>query len=263
MVGVNRGSQLLAVEQLHTSIGGQDIHTGLSLSVCSGEIFGVLGGSGSGKTVLLNTILGLFPRASGLITLFGYDIETVYASFEHRQRLGVLFQRGALFSSLTVVENVMVPMIEQAGVAPRYALPVALSLLEKVGLETRAADKLPEALSGGMVKRVALARALALNADLIFLDEPTSGLDPIAAEAFDQLIVSLKRDLGLTIFMITHDLGSLAICDRLGVIQDKKMIVGTLEEIRAHPDPWIQKYFHGRRSRVLTAKGEFDGTNTP
>jgi phospholipid/cholesterol/gamma-HCH transport system ATP-binding protein len=243
--------KILEVENLKTIIEDYIIHDGLSMAVNSGEIFGIVGGSGSGKTVLLNTILGLLPSTHGCITLFGVDSRIVFESFEYKKRMGVLFQRGALFSSLNVLQNVCVPMLEQGGLSEKSAREIARYKLSLVGLEPDVVHKLPEELSGGMIKRVALARALALDADLVFLDEPTSGLDPISAETLDQLIQKLKRSLGLTVVMITHDLGSLAICDRVGVILDKKMITGSLAEVQKNPHPWIRQYFSGTRSHAL------------
>ena len=165
--------------------------------------------------------------------------------------MGILFQCGALFSSLTVLQNIAVPMIEQGKISETCARDLAYYKMLMVGLPPETANKLPEALSGGMIKRAALARALALDADLVFLDEPTSGLDPISAEKFDQLILKLKKNLGLTVVMITHDLGSLKICDKIGVIVDKKMVIGSLDEVKANPHPWIQTYFSGKRSQAM------------
>ncbi len=244
-------TNIIDIKNLHTSIGGTIIHEGLNMVVKQGEIFGIVGGSGSGKTVLLNAMLGLRPHQRGTIELFGLDSEIVTRSFEHKKRMGILFQSGALFSSLNVLQNICVPMIEQGGISPECAKELAYYKMKIVGLPDVAAPKLPEELSGGMVKRAAFARALALDADLVFLDEPTSGLDPISAEKFDQLILKLKKNLGLTVVMITHDLGSLSICDHIGVIIDKQMITGTLSEVRKNPHPWIQEYFAGARSQAM------------
>lgn len=244
-------TKMIEIQDLVTQLGSKVVHDHLSACIYSKEIFGILGGSGSGKTVLLNTLLGLMPKASGTMKIFGIDSDIVHHSFEHKKRMGILFQQGALFSSLPTLRNIMVPMIEQGGISALCAREIAYFKLKSVGLTQDTASKLPEELSGGMIKRVALARALALDADLIFLDEPTSGLDPISAEAFDQLILKLKENLGLTVVMITHDLGSLSICDRLGVILDGKMITGTLAEIQQNPHPWIREYFSGKRSRVM------------
>lgn len=245
---------VIQIEKLKTVIKKQVIHDDLNMVVNRGEIFGIVGGSGTGKTVLLNAILGLLEYQSGSITIFGVDNRTASRSFEIKKRMGILFQSGALFSSLTVLQNIAVPMIEQAQIPENCARDLAYYKMLMVGLPSEAAQKLPEALSGGMIKRAALARALALDADLVFLDEPTSGLDPISAEKFDQLILKLKKNLGLTVVMITHDLGSLQICDKIGVIVDKQMKIGTLEEIQANPHPWIQDYFTGKRSQAMLRK---------
>lgn len=244
-------TNIIDIKDLHTNIGGNVIHKGLNMAVKQGEVFGIVGGSGSGKTVLLNAMLGLRPHQGGTIDLFGVDSDIVTRSFEHKKRMGILFQSGALFSSLNVLQNICVPMIEQGGISPECANDLAYYKMKIVGLPDVAATKLPEELSGGMIKRAAFARALALDADLISLDEPTSGLDPISAEKFDQLILKLKKNLGLTVVMITHDLGSLSICDHIGVIIDKKMITGTLDEVRKNPHPWIQEYFAGARSQAM------------
>ena len=251
---------ILDIHGLKTSIKDHLIHQGLSMQVEQGEIFGIVGGSGSGKTVLLNTILGLMKPQSGTIKIFGVPSQTVHSSFEYKKRMGILFQSGALFSSLTVLQNICVPMIEQGGLTESDARDIAFLKLQTVGLDESTAEKLPEELSGGMIKRVALARALALDANLVFLDEPTSGLDPISAEAFDQLILKLKKRLGLTVIMITHDLGSLSICDHIGIILDKKMTTGTLEEVQSNPHPWVQEYFSGSRSQALKREKTVRGT---
>lgn len=242
---------ILEIRNLETRINGTLIHKNLDMDVQKGEIFGIVGGSGSGKTVLLNTILGLRHQKGGTITLFGLDAQNKKAADQIRRRYGVLFQSGALFSSLTVLDNITVPMIEMAGIPKPIARVLALEKMDMVGLGRDAAEKLPEELSGGMIKRTALARALALDAELVFLDEPTSGLDPISAQAFDEMIRDLQKSLGLTVIMITHDLGSLAICDRLGALVDKKMIVGKLKEIKAYPNDWIRAYFSGGRAKVM------------
>lgn len=245
---------IIEIKNLFTSIHGHTIHDGLNMSVKRGEIFGIVGGSGTGKTVLLNAMLGLREHQGGTIELFGVDSEIVTRSFECKKRMGILFQSGALFSSLNVLQNICVPMIEQGGISRECAHDLAYYKMKIVGLPDTAAYKLPEELSGGMIKRAALARALALDADLVFLDEPTSGLDPISAEKFDHLILKLKKNLGLTVVMITHDLGSLAICDKIGVIVDQKMITGTLAQVRKNPHPWIREYFAGERSQAMLGK---------
>ncbi len=244
-------TKIIEIKNLKTIIKSQAIHDGLAMTVERGQIFGIVGGSGTGKTVLLNAMLGLRPHQDGIINLFGVDSSIVTQSFEYKKRMGILFQSGALFSSLNVLQNICVPMIEQGGISLSCARDLAYYKMQLVGLPSNTATKFPSDLSGGMVKRAALARALALDADLVFLDEPTSGLDPISAEKFDQLIVKLKKNLGLTVVMITHDLGSLAICDKVGVIVDKKMIEGPLAKVRKNPHPWIQEYFSGNRSKGM------------
>ena len=244
---------IIDIQNLYTSIKGQVIHKGLSMSVKKGEIFGIVGGSGTGKTILINAILGLRPYQGGRINIFGMDSAIVTSSFEYQKRMGILFQRGALFSSLNVLQNICVPMIEQGHIPQDCAELMGYYKMRLVGLPDETATKLPDELSGGMIKRAAFARALALDADLIFLDEPTSGLDPISAEKFDKLILKLKNNLCLTIVMITHDLWSLAICDHIGVIVDQKMVTGTLAEVRKNPHPWIREYFSGNRSQGMLA----------
>lgn len=242
---------ILQIQNLSTFVMGNNIHKSLDMHVMPGEIFGIVGGSGSGKTVLLNTILNLSPLHSGSIKIFGHDHREVSHRFDLQKGWGVLFQHGALFSSLNVLENVCVPIIEQGRLDPQTAVHIARYKLDLVGLPSNAHTKMPKELSGGMIKRTALARALALDARLVFLDEPTSGLDPISADSFDLMVKELQKNLGLSVIMITHDLGSLAMCDRIGVIIDKKMIEGTVQEIRANPHPWIQEYFHGKRAQAL------------
>jgi phospholipid/cholesterol/gamma-HCH transport system ATP-binding protein len=231
--------------------GRQLVHDGLDMQVRRGEVFGILGGSGSGKSVLLRTILGLRRPVSGQVLVDGVDM-TQLAGNDLRAakaRYGVTFQHGALFSALTVRENIQLPMIEHLRL-PKDALDELARLkLRLVGLPEDAANKYPSQLSGGMVKRVALARALALDPHLLFLDEPTSGLDPISAAAFDDLIAYLQQELTLTVVMITHDLDTIfRICERVGVIVDRRMVQDTRENIVKHPHPWIQSYFHGTRA---------------
>ena len=227
----------------------------LSLDVRRGEILGFVGGSGSGKSVLLRTIIGLLPKRQGTIEVLGIDLDR--ASDAERQaierRWGVLFQHGALFSSLSAVENVEFPMRQYLGISERLMREVALAKLEMVGLDRRDGDKLPSELSGGMTKRVALARALALDPEIVFLDEPTSGLDPIAAGDFDGLIKTLQHTLGLTVFMVTHDLESLTtICNRVAALADGKVIaVGSISDMRQSQHPWMRAYFQGKRAHVL------------
>ncbi len=244
---------VISIRGLRNQFGTQVIHDGLDLDVRAGEILGVVGGSGTGKTVLLRTIIGLNIPVAGEITLMGEDVR--HADDQTMKRLrstyGVLFQGGALFSSLTVAENIQVPMIEHAHISKQLMDELAALKVQLVGLPPNAANKYPSELSGGMIKRAGLARALSLDPQVVFLDEPTSGLDPIGAAAFDNLIRSLQQSLGISVFMITHDLDSLsAICDRIAVLVDKKIHIGTMEEIVNDPHPWIQEYFNGPRARA-------------
>jgi phospholipid/cholesterol/gamma-HCH transport system ATP-binding protein len=225
----------------------------LSLDVMRGEILGFVGGSGAGKSVLMRTIVGLVPKREGRITVLGVDLDAV-TDEERRaveRRWGVLFQQGALFSSLTVLQNVQFPMREYLDISPRLRDEIAMAKLEMVGLKTDVGNKYPAELSGGMTKRVALARALALDPDILFLDEPTSGLDPIGAGDFDELIATLQRTLGLTVFMVTHDLDSLhTVCDRIAVLADGKVIAaGPMSVMLASEHPWLKAYFRGKRGR--------------
>jgi phospholipid/cholesterol/gamma-HCH transport system ATP-binding protein len=218
-------------------------------------VLGFIGPSGSGKSVLMRTILGLTQKKSGLIDIFGQDVDKV----NERQRMaidmrmGVLFQQGALFSSLTVLENIQVPMREYLDLPPKLMNELARLKIDLVGLKPDTAEKYPSELSGGMIKRAALARALALDPEVVFLDEPTSGLDPIGAADFDDLIANLRDTMGLTVYMVTHDLDSLfAICDRIAVLGQKKVLVdGTVEELLKCDDPWVQTYFNGKRARQI------------
>jgi phospholipid/cholesterol/gamma-HCH transport system ATP-binding protein len=227
----------------------------LSLEVRRGEILGFVGASGSGKSVLLRTVLGLTPKRSGTIRLFGEDVDKMSDAERVRidMRLGVLFQHGALFSALTVLENVQVPMREYLDLPARLMDELAMLKIELVGLPPDAAYKFPSELSGGMIKRAALARALALDPDIVFLDEPTSGLDPIGAAEFDELVIKLRDTMGLTVYMVTHDLDSLfTACDRIAVLGQKRVIVeGTIEEMLKSEEPWVKSYFRGKRARQL------------
>ena len=244
---------VIRIRDLVNAFGAQVIHDGVDLDVRRGEVIGVVGGSGTGKSVLLRTIVGLNRPASGSIEVLGHDV--LHQSEEEHRELethwGVLFQDGALFSSLTVAQNIEVPLREGLALPERLMAEIAACKVGLVGLPPDAADKFPSQLSGGMRKRAGLARALALDPDILFLDEPTSGLDPIAAGAFDQLIKDLQASLGLTVFLVTHDLDSLfAICDRVAVLVDKKVRVGTLDEHLHDDHPWIRAYFHGPRGRA-------------
>lgn len=245
---------IIEVRGLTVGFGNNIILDKVDLDVYRGEILGFVGGSGAGKSVLMRTIIGLLPRRGGTIRVLGTEMTT--APDEEKQaverRWGVLFQQGALFSSLTVKENIQFPMREYLNVSQQLMDELAVAKLEMVGLDASAKDKFPSELSGGMIKRVALARALALDPDIVFLDEPTSGLDPIGAGDFDSLIATLQRTLGLTVFMVTHDLDSLhTVCDRIAVLADHKIIAsGTMDTMLASDHPWLRAYFHGKRSRA-------------
>ena len=243
----------IRVRGLKTAYGNHVVHENLDLDVRKGEVLGVIGPSGTGKSVLLRAIVGLKKPDAGEVEVFGEDVIHLQGH-DHGalQRLwGIMFQDGALFSNLTVRENVMVPMKEHADLPLPLMKELAEQKIRMAGLETWAGCQYPSDLSGGMRKRAALARALALDPPLLFLDEPTAGLDPITATAFDQLIRDLLASLGLTVFLVTHDVDTLAVtCDRIAVLGEKKIIaVGTMDELRRNPHPWIQEYFGGPRGR--------------
>lgn len=243
-------SPIIQIQNLSTQFGSQVIHDCVSLNVLPGEVLGIVGGSGSGKSVLMRYMIGLEKPQSGKII---YHTTPPYPSTQ----VGVLFQYGALISSLTVLENIMTPMREVAHLSDKLSQELAEIKLEQVGLPLEAGAKFPSQLSGGMIKRAALARALALDPEILFLDEPTSGLDPIGANAFDQLINRLQNDLKITVVMITHDLDSLIqICDRVAVLVDHKIFVGEINEIAKMKHPWIQDYFHGSRGERYFSEGE-------
>ncbi|MGA9659475.1 MAG: ATP-binding cassette domain-containing protein [Asticcacaulis sp.] len=244
----------IQITGLNNRFGTHVVHENLDLTVKRGEVLGIVGGSGSGKTVLLNSILGLQKPTSGDIRLFG---QKLYETDEDKMRqiqakTGVLFQSGALFSTLSVVENVMAPMMEFSKLSRREAHALSLLKMSLAGLPLNSAELMPSELSGGMIKRAALARALALDAELLFLDEPTAGLDPIGAAAFDTLIRELADSLGLTVFMITHDLDSLyAICDEIAVLADRHVVEkASVSVLEKSTHPWIHEYFHGPRGRL-------------
>jgi phospholipid/cholesterol/gamma-HCH transport system ATP-binding protein len=246
------GAAVVRVEGLVNKFGSQVVHDGLSLEVRSNEIFGIVGGSGTGKSVLLRTILGLRQPQAGSVEVFGRNIAELSAAerLALPRSYGVTFQNGALISSLTVAENIQLPLRESY-TFPEEALDDLVQLnLSLVGLAPDAAEKYPSQLSGGMVKRAALARALSLEPKLLFLDEPTSGLDPISAADFDALLLYLRGELKLTVVMITHDLDSLfRTCNRVGVIVAGRMVTDTLDGILQNTTPWIHEYFHGPRAR--------------
>ena len=250
---------VIVVREIVNRFGAQVVHDGVSFEVRPGEIFGIVGGSGSGKSVLLKTLLGLRRPDAGTVELEGHDI-TAMDDRELRgikRRYGVTFQHGALFTSLTVAENVTLPVTEAMELDEGTLDRLVELRLRMVGLPLEAAAKYPAQLSGGMVKRAALARALALDPAILFLDEPTAGLDPIAAAAFDELVLYLRDTLRLTIVMVTHDLDTLMrTCDRVAVLVDGKVIVDTLEGIVANDHPWIRHYFHGARARSMAAGRE-------
>ena len=258
-----QGSDVIRVRGLVNRFGEQVVHDGLDLDVRRGEIIGVVGGSGTGKSVLMRSILGLRTPNAGEIEVLGIDARSTAPDdrLAIERNTGVLFQDGALFSSLTVGENVEVPLKEHhPELADDLRYELALLKVKLSGLPADALDKLPSQLSGGMRKRAGLARALALDPPLLFLDEPTAGLDPIGAAAFDELILTLREALGLTVFIITHDLDTLyAISDRVAVLADKKVVVNApLAEVEKFDHPWVQEYFHGPRARAAqeAAAGE-------
>ncbi|RZJ18600.1 MAG: ABC transporter ATP-binding protein [Brevundimonas sp.] len=245
---------VIKVRGLLSQFGERVIHQDLDLDVEKGEVLGVVGGSGTGKTVLLNSIIGLKEPEGGSIELLGYDraAMTKDQAAEIERRTGVLFQQGALFSALTVLDNVASPLVEHTDLPREVIRELAEMKIAMVGLKPEAHYLKPAELSGGMRKRVGLARALALDPELLFLDEPTAGLDPIGAAAFDDLIRQLSDDLGLTVFMITHDLDSLyAICDKVAVLADKQVVEkATVQELERSEHPWIKEYFLGPRGRA-------------
>lgn len=244
---------IISVRGLVNRFGNQVVHDGVDLDVLPGEVLGIVGGSGSGKSVLLRTMLGLQRPTSGQVLIEGKDITQMSEAelLSVKRRYGVTFQHGALFSSLTVAENIQLPIREYFDVSAQSLQSLAELRLRMVGLPVDAGAKLPSQLSGGMIKRAALARALALDPALLFLDEPTAGLDPISAAGFDELVRYLHRGLQLTIVMITHDLDTLlATCNRVAVLVDRKIVVDTLAGIMNNPHPWIREYFHGPRART-------------
>jgi phospholipid/cholesterol/gamma-HCH transport system ATP-binding protein len=250
-----QNAPLIRVRGLEVGFGAKTILKNLDLDVYQGEILGFVGASGTGKSVLARTILGLIPKRAGSIEVFDEDLDalTPAQTKEIERRWGVLFQHGALFSSLTVKQNVQVPMREYLDLSEKLMDELARLKIEMVGLKPDAADKFPSDLSGGMIKRAALARALSLDPEIVFLDEPTSGLDPIGAGEFDELIATLQKTLGLTVFMVTHDLDSLhSVCNRIAVLGDGKILTqGSIETMLQSEHPWLKAYFRGKRARAV------------
>jgi phospholipid/cholesterol/gamma-HCH transport system ATP-binding protein len=248
---------VIRVRGLENRFGDHVVHQNLDLDVWRGEVLGIVGGSGTGKSVLLRSIVGLQRPTAGTVTVLGIDVRNGPEKdrLAVEKRWGVAFQDGALFSSLTVMDNVMAPMREHLKLSTGLMRQLAEIKISLVGLPPVSCGKLPSELSGGMRKRAALARALALDPEIVFLDEPTAGLDPIGAAAYDELIRELQRSLGLTVFMVTHDLDSLyAICDRIAVLSDKRVLVeGPIETMTEVDDAWVQEYFTGPRARAAQA----------
>jgi len=250
---------VLKLRGVRTQFGDNIIHDNLDFDVFRGEIVGLVGGSGTGKSVLLRTIIGLNRYTQGTVEMLGVDISTLHGQAERsmQARTGVQFQDGALFSSLSVTENIIVPIREHVGLEEQTMRDIAALKVAMVGLPADAGEKKPSELSGGMRKRASLARALALDPDVLFLDEPTAGLDPIGATHYDELVKGLNESLGVTILMVTHDLDSLyAACDRVAVLLDKRVVVGTIEELLKFDHPWVHEYFRGPRGRAAARQQE-------
>jgi phospholipid/cholesterol/gamma-HCH transport system ATP-binding protein len=254
---IGRKQAAISVRDLTVGFGSKIVLNRLSLDVKRGEILGLVGASGGGKSVLLRTIIGLIPKREGHIEIMGmeFDKADLAEIQSFGRRWGILFQQGALFSSLTVRQNVQFPLRENLEISELLLDELAIAKLEMVGLSPEDGDKFPSELSGGMTKRAALARALALDPEIVFLDEPTSGLDPISAGDFDALIGTLQQTLGLTVFMVTHDLDSLhTVCDRVAALAEGKVVaVGPIADLLVSQHPWVKSYFHGDRARVRAA----------
>ena len=251
----NMPEPIISVRDICVSFGQKSVLDHLNLDIYPGEVLGFIGPSGSGKSVLMRTILGLNQKQAGTIKFMGRDVDQLSANEKVAidMRMGVLFQHGALFSALNVLENIQVPMREYLDLSPKLMNELARLKIDLVGLDQDTAEKFPSELSGGMIKRAALARALALDPSIVFLDEPTSGLDPIGAADFDDLIANLRDTMGLSVYMVTHDLDSLfAICDRVAVLGEKKVLVsGSIEDMMACDEPWVKSYFRGKRARQI------------
>ncbi len=252
-------SVVIQARNIVTRFGDNVVHDGVSLTVNTGEIYGLLGGSGSGKSTLLREFILLLRPQAGSITVLGYDVMALnpFQAEQLRRRWGILFQSGALYSSLTVAENIAVMLQEYTNLSPDVIADIVNIKLNMVGLPKHAADLYPAELSGGMIKRAGLARALAMDPELLFLDEPTSGLDPVSAEGFDKLIMELRDILGLTVVMVTHDLDSIwTIVDRFAVLGDKKVVAeGDLDTVMQSPHPIIDAFFKGERGRIRSRHG--------
>lgn len=255
-IGGKNPNVIIEIRGLVNGFGAKIIHDHIDLDVMRGEVVGVVGGSGAGKSVLLRSVISLVRPREGVIKVFGQQTGEVEGAEMRKleMRWGVLFQAGALFSSMTVAENIKVPLREYTSMSESLMDEIAAMKLALVGLPPDTGDKYPSELSGGMVKRAGLARALALDPELLFLDEPTAGLDPISANQFDELIKQLQEALGLTVFLVTHDIDTLrAVTDRIVVLVNKKLVVGTIAELRKSDDPWIKDYFSGVRGRAALA----------
>jgi phospholipid/cholesterol/gamma-HCH transport system ATP-binding protein len=253
---------VIKVRDLVVDFQSHRVLNGVNLDLLRGEILGFVGASGAGKSTLARTIIGLLPKRAGLIEVLGIDIDKADNSQKRAvdRRWGILFQQGALFSSLTVGKNIEFPIREYLRLSNRLTTEIAIAKLEMVGLSPDVYRDYPSELSGGMIKRVALARALALDPEILFLDEPTSGLDPISAGEFDQLILTLQETLGISVFMVTHDLDSLhRVCDRIAVLGEGKILeIGTMDKMLTSQHPWLKAYFHGARAHAdwhVTVKG--------